>query len=228
MAEFQPCMSFIYVRNKCNFLLLPIPRKTSATERIITMDIISLVLLALGLSADAFAVSVTNGMCSNGKITKRHAVYTAFTFGFFQALMPTLGFIFGRTFSDIVCHYQHWIALLLLGAIGINMLFDTYKEWKNPDADVCTVKDIFSIRNLVIQGIATSIDALAAGVSIAVLEIDIITAALIIGIITFVSCMVGVYIGKKFGSMLGLRAKLIGGIVLISIGLKIFIQNQFF
>ncbi|MDF2906348.1 MAG: hypothetical protein K0R34_1669 [Herbinix sp.] len=188
------------------------------------MGLITLVLLALGLSADAFAVAVTNGMCSN-KVTKRHAVATALSFGFFQALMPVLGYTLGRTFSDIVCRYQHWIALLLLGAIGVNMLADTYKEWKNPET-TCEIRSIFNVKNLIMQGIATSIDALAAGVSIAVLNINILSAAMIIGLITFVLCILGVFIGKKFGSLLGLRAKLIGGIVLIMIGLKIFIENQ--
>ncbi|MDF2943939.1 MAG: hypothetical protein K0S01_2797 [Herbinix sp.] len=189
------------------------------------MDFITLALLALGLSADAFAVSVTNGMCG-GKVTKRHAFYTAFTFGFFQALMPVLGFTLGRTFSDIVSRYQHWIALFLLGAIGVNMLVEAMKDWRNT-LEVCSTKNIFTPRNLIIQGIATSIDALAAGVSIAVLNINIFSAALLIGAITFLCCTIGVYIGKKFGSLLGLRARLVGGLVLILIGLKIFIENQF-
>jgi putative Mn2+ efflux pump MntP len=189
------------------------------------MDFLTLILLALGLSADAFAVAVTNGICSS-RVTKRHAFYTALTFGFFQALMPVLGFTLGRTFSDIVCRYQHWIALFLLGAIGINMLLEAIKEWRNPE-DVCVTKNIFTPKNLIMQGIATSIDALAAGVSIAVLKINIFSAALLIGTITFFCCAIGVYIGKKFGSLLGMRARLVGGLVLILIGLKIFIQNQF-
>lgn len=191
------------------------------------MDLLTLVLLALGLSADAFAVAITNGMCSN-RVTKGHAIATAFAFGFFQALMPVLGFTLGRTFSDFVCRYQHWIALLLLGAIAINMLTDTFKEWKSAGTvSMCTTRNIFSVKNLLMQAIATSIDALAAGVSIAVLNINIVSAALLIGLITFILCMAGVYIGKKFGSLLGLRAKLIGGLVLLTIGLKIFIENQF-
>ncbi len=189
------------------------------------MDLLTLIFLALGLSADAFAVAVTNGICSN-KVTKRHAVSTAFTFGFFQGLMPVLGFTLGKTFVDIVCRYQHWIALLLLGAIGVNMLSDTYKEWNCTETTNIN-RSLFQARNLIMQGIATSIDAFAAGVSIAVLNINIISAALIIGLITFVLCTLGVYIGKKFGALLGLRAKLFGGIVLIIIGLKIFVENQF-
>ena len=188
------------------------------------MDFVTITLLALGLSADAFAVSVMNGICSD-KITRREALLTALFFGFFQALMPVLGFILGNTFSEVVNRYQHWIALFLLGAIGVNMVQQVYKDRKNPDED-CP-PDIFSARNLTMQGIATSIDALAAGVSLAMLKINIISSALVIGIITFFLCYLGVYVGKKFGNLLGLRARLTGGILLILLGLKIFIENQF-
>jgi putative Mn2+ efflux pump MntP len=140
--------------------------------------------------------------------------------------MPVLGYALGTTFSEFVCRYQHWIALFLLGAIGINMLSEAFKEWKHPEA-TCTTKSIFTAKNLVMQGIATSIDALAAGVSLAVLEINIISAAILIGTITFFCCAFGVYIGKKFGSILGLRARFVGGFILILIGLKIFVENQF-
>lgn len=189
------------------------------------MGLFTLIFLALGLSADAFAVSVTNGMCSN-KITKKNALDTALTFGFFQALMPVLGFFLGRTFSDFVSHFQHWIALFLLGFIGINMISDAIKEQKHPE-DACKIKNVFTPKNLILQGIATSIDALAAGVSFAVMNINIASAALSIGTITFICSAVGVYIGRKFGFLLGIRAKFIGGITLIIIGLKIFIQYQF-
>ncbi len=191
------------------------------------MDLITLFLLAFGLASDAFAVSVTNGMCSS-RITKRHALLTALTFGFFQALMPVLGYVLGNSFADFVFRYQHWIALLLLGAIGVNMLSDALKEWKTPEGEVCTTLNIFQAKNLILQGIATSIDALAAGVSIAVLNINILSSALIIGVITFLLCTAGVYIGKRFGTILGFRAKILGGIVLIGIGARIFIQNQFY
>lgn len=190
------------------------------------MDFITLLLLAFGLSADAFAVSVTNGMCSN-KVTKKHALITALTFGFFQALMPTLGYVLGNTLADIISRFQHWIALLLLGAIGVNMLSDAIKEWRSPKAQVCTTLNVFRAKNLILQGVATSIDALAAGVSIAVLNINILTSAFFIGVITFLLCTIGVYIGKRFGTILGSRAKLLGGLVLIGIGVKIFIENQF-
>lgn len=188
------------------------------------MDLITLILLALGLSADAFAVSVTNGMCSN-KITKQNAFLTAFTFGFFQAAMPVLGFFLGRTFSDFISRFQHWVALFLLGFIGINMIVDAIKEHRNPDNECCN-KNIFTAKNLILQGIATSIDALAVGVSFAVMKINIVSASLLIGTITFLCCALGIFIGRKFGSMLGLRAKMSGGILLILIGVRIFIEYQ--
>jgi putative Mn2+ efflux pump MntP len=194
-------------------------------RKISNMDIISLLLLALGLSADAFAVSVTDGICSF-KVSKKDALLTAGIFGFFQALMPVLGYILGTTFSGIVNRYQHWIALFLLGAIGVNMLAEAFKEWRNPE-ETCLATNIFTLKNLIMQGIATSIDALAAGVSCAVLNINIVTSALIIGIITFLLCAPGVYIGKRFGSLLKLRARLVGSVILILLGVKIFIENQF-
>ena len=189
------------------------------------MDFITLILLALALSADAFAVAVTDGICSS-KVTKKDAFITALTFGVFQALMPVLGFALGHTFSEFVYRYQHWIALILLGAIGINMISEAIVDWKNPD-NTCPT-NVFSAKNLIMQGIATSIDALAAGISLAVLKINIFSSASLIGLITFFCCLFGVYIGKKFGSLLGLRARLIGGCILLLIGLKIFVENQFF
>jgi putative Mn2+ efflux pump MntP len=189
------------------------------------MDYITLVLLAFGLSADAFAVAVTNGICDN-HVTKRDTLTTALTFGFFQALMPILGFFLGTSFSDFVHRFQHWIAIFLLGAIGLNMINEAIKDWSEP-ADTCPLTDVFTPKNLILQGIATSIDALAAGVSLAVLEINIVSSALLIGIITFCFCAFGVYIGNKFGSLLGQKARLVGGLIIIAIGLKIFIENQF-
>lgn len=188
------------------------------------MDCFTLILLSLGLAADAFAVSITNGMCSR-KITPKNALLTGITFGFFQAIMPVLGFYLGKSFSGIVYRFQHWVALFLLCAIGINMLADTVYHQEN--VVVNRDKTIFTPRNLILQGIATSIDALAAGISFAVLESNIIYAASLIGMITMTSCFFGVYIGRIFGFLLGIRAKLIGGIILILIGLKIFFENQF-
>lgn len=187
------------------------------------MDLISLILIAFSLSADAFAVAVSNGICSASP-TKKNVLTTAFTFGLFQGIMPLLGFTLGRTFSDIICRYQHYVALILLAIIGINMIQEAIKEQKHPET-FCTVRNVFSAKNLILQGIATSIDALAVGVGYAAMEVNIVFAAALIAMVTFFCCSFGVFIGKKFGTLLGIRARLIGGILLIIIGLKIFIGN---
>ncbi len=187
------------------------------------MDLITRMLIGLGLSADAFAVAVTNGICSN-RTNKKNVLATAVTFGFFQGLMPLLGFYLGKTFADIICRYQHYVALFLLTAIGINMITDAARERKQPE-DICIVRNIYTARNLILQGIATSIDALAVGVSFAAMKVNIITASLLIGVITFFCCFLGVCIGKRFGALLGLRARLVGGILLIVIGLRIFAEK---
>ncbi len=187
------------------------------------MDLTTRILIALSVTADAFAVSITNGICSS-KTTKKNVLATALTFGLFQATMPVLGFILGRSFSDIIYRYQYYIALFLLSAIGINMIHETVREQKLPD-ELCIQKNIFSIKNLLLQGIATSIDALAVGVSFAALKVNIAATVLLIGGITFLCCAFGVLIGKKFGNLLGIRARLVGGILLILIGFRIFSEN---
>jgi putative Mn2+ efflux pump MntP len=197
------------------------------------MDFFTLLLLALGLAADAFAVSITNGICSNHMhqearqdtlqaLNRKYAFITGITFGFFQAAMPVLGYFLGRTFFEFVHRYQHWVALFLLSAIGINMLVDAVREQQNPEFP--SRETVFTGKNLILQGAATSIDAMAAGVSFAVLDISIATPALLIGIITFIFCFLGVYIGKMFGTVFGSRARFAGGILLICIGLKIFLE----
>ncbi len=185
------------------------------------MGYFTLLLIALGLSADAFAVSITNGICSS-KVNKINAFLTGITFGFFQALMPVLGFFLGRTFFEVIHRYQHWAAFLLLCAIGINMLVDAKKELHSQN--ISEVTNVFTAKSLMLQGTITSIDAMAAGISFAALEIHIITAVLIIGMITFILCFTGVYIGRICGNLLGIRAKFVGGITLMLIGLKIFIE----
>lgn len=187
------------------------------------MNLITLILLALGLSADAFAVSLSDGICSK-KVSINNAFAVSFTFGAFQAVMPMLGFILGHTFSDLVNRFQHPIALILLAAIGINMIAEVIKESRLTNESCETKSDIFTLKNLTLQGIATSIDALAVGVSFAVMKANIITSCLMIGIITFICCMIGIYIGKKFGTLLGSRARVVGGVMLILIGVKLFID----
>lgn len=187
------------------------------------MDLITRIMIAFGLAADAFAVAVTNGICCC-RVTKKNIFATSITFGFFQGIMPVIGFFLGRTFSDVISRYQHFVALLLLGSIGINMLVEVMKERKDPEA-ACPTNDVFSAKNLILQGIATSIDALAVGVGFAAMKVNILTTSLLIGFITFLCCTLGVFIGRKFGSLLGLRARLVGGILLILIGIKLFIEG---
>jgi len=205
-----PSMSFIYNGTKLKGYTI--------------MDFITQILLAFCLATDAFAVSITNGMCSS-KITKKNVFATAFTFGAFQGMMPILGFILGNYFTEIISRYQHYVALFLLGAIGLNMIIEAFKEHKNPECP-CAPRNIFSVGNLIIQGIATSIDALAVGVSLSAINADISSTSVIIGLITFLCCAMGVYIGRKFRVLIGVRAKLGGGILLLLIGIKIFIENM--
>ncbi len=187
------------------------------------MDFITPFLLSIGLSADAFAVSVTDGICSK-EVTKRNALLTSLIFGAFQGIMPIIGYYLGNIFYDVILRYHHWVALLLLSALGVNMIFDAIKELKNPE-NQCDTNKVFSIKNLMIQGIATSIDAMAAGIGLIALDIAIFPTALLIATITFAVSYAGVFLGNKFSCKLGQRAKLIGGIILIVIGCKIFFEH---
>lgn len=189
------------------------------------MDFITQILLGFCLAADAFAVSITNGMCCS-RITQKNVLSTAITFGTFQAIMPILGYVLGSTFTEVISKYQHYVALFLLGAIGLEMIVDALKEHKHPES-LCFYNSIFAVGNLLLQGIATSIDALAVGVILAAINANIVSTSLLIGIITFSCCVFGVLIGRRFGMLLGIRAKLGGGILLILIGVKIFIEHVF-
>lgn len=183
------------------------------------MDLFTIVTVAVGLSMDAFAVSVTNGMCVRDLNNKRR-VLTALSFGIFQAAMPIIGYFLGRTFSDAISAVDHWVALILLSAIGINMIVEAIKS-KNEECSLAP----FSYKSLFVQSIATSIDALAVGISFAVLNINIWVSALFIGAITFGICLFGIFIGKKLNSLFKNKASIVGGVILIAIGLKIFIEH---
>lgn len=189
-------------------------------------QILTLFFISIGLAMDAFAVSITNGMCYSN-FNRNYAVGTALTFGLFQALMPTVGFLAGRFLSGTISFLDHWIAFVLLVIIGANMIFEAIKESRS--ADVCKnkSKDI-TVKIILMQGIATSIDAMALGISFALMNINIVAAVLMIGIITFLICLIGVFIGKRCTSLLKNRARIFGGIVLCAIGLKILIEHLFF
>lgn len=187
------------------------------------MELAELLLLAIGLSMDAFAVSVTNGLC-NKKANWKGAVACGLCFGIYQGLMPTIGFALGKTFESLITSIDHYIALILLGFIGGKMLIDGIKN-DEEEADN-TINLTFSL--LMVQGVATSIDALAVGVSFAALSVNIVSAALFICCTTFVFGFVGFFIGKRFGTILNNKAQILGGIILIAIGVKIFVEHMFF
>jgi len=164
--------------------------------------------LGVGLAMDATAVSMTNGM-SVKNIRKMETFLIASAFGIFQGIMPFIGYFAGTLFSEYISRIDHWIALLLLGYIGGKMIFESVS--KNDDiVAVCA----FSFRMLLIQAISTSIDALAVGVSLAALEASIIKSCVVIAVMTFLLSFVAVFIGRRFGDILGQKAQIVGGICL--------------
>ncbi len=165
---------------------------------------------------DAFAVSVTKGITLK-KINLSVAIKIAFFFGLFQAIMPLIGWLFGMNFELYIRSIDHWIAVILLSFLGIKMIIETI----NGDDDNETNSTYLNNKELIILSIATSIDALAVGVTFAFLNIDIIPICISIGVITFIVCFIGVIIGKKIGSVLKDSAQIIGGIILVLIGLNI-------
>lgn len=187
------------------------------------MGLIELLGISLGLAMDAFAVSVTNGIVNKQK-RYRCAVMCAVIFGIFQALMPTIGYLFGNLFSEYIERYAGIIALLLLGFIGGKMI---YEATRSNSGETSETKKI-GLSMLLIQGIVTSIDALAVGISFSTFQVNIFVSVIIIGIITAIISFIGVIIGSRFGSVLNKRAEIVGGLILVIIGLKIFIENTFF
>lgn len=194
------------------------------------MGIIELFLIGAGLSMDAFAVSIGNGL-SMKKSDSKAALAIAFSFGLFQALMPLLGYFLGSAFEQVIKDFDHYIALIFLGFIGGKMIFDGIKEIREKKSDEAEEKNAFklSFGTLMIQAVATSIDALIVGVSFAALpNVNIWAAITLIGITTFAISLIGVFFGKKFGQLLGSKAEILGGIILVGIGLKVFIEHSFF
>jgi len=181
------------------------------------MPTITIFIIALGLAMDAFAVSITSGFAIK-KLKPWHVIKIALFFGFFQGIMPVIGWYMGLSFRAYIVDYDHWIAFGLLGIIGGKMIYESFQEEedkKNP------------LNNLVllILAIATSIDALAVGLSFSFLNIEIGFPALVIGIVTFFFSSIGVYLGHCFGNYFGKRMELIGGLVLIAIGFKILFDH---
>ena len=187
------------------------------------MGLIELFFLAVGLSMDAFAVAVCKGL-SMRKVTLNNAGIVGLYFGGFQAGMPLIGYFLGLQFKDYIMSIDHWIAFGLLVYLGIRMI----QESLDKDDDVEPIqseKELLSFKNMSILAIATSIDALAVGITLAFLQVDIIPAVTFIGIITFILSMVGVKIGNVFGIKYKSKAEFVGGAILILMGIKILLEH---
>ena len=183
------------------------------------MGLLELFILAIGLSMDAFAVSVCKGLATQ-RVNPKHMIIAGIWFGGFQALMPLIGYFLGTAFEKYVTAVDHWIAFILLGAIGGNMIKEAFSGGEN-EAD-----GSFGFKTMLVMAIATSIDALAVGITFALLpDVNIVAAVSFIGVTTFIHSAVGVKIGNVFGAKYKSKAELAGGIILIILGIKILIEH---
>lgn len=183
------------------------------------MDLLIILGIAISLAMDAFSVSIVAGIVIE-KITWRHYFRLAFHFGFFQCAMPILGFYAGSLLGDVIHRYDHWIAFIILSGIGLKMIIDSFSEKENT-----ITKDPSRGFMLVFFSIATSIDALAVGFSLYVLNKPIIIPAIIIGIVCAFFSILGIRLGKSAGSLFSKSASIIGGLILIAIGCKILLNH---
>lgn len=187
------------------------------------MDIFTIIIIGIGLAMDAFSVSVTDGIILK-KPRLSSAVKIALFFGGFQFLMPVLGYLLGSAFARYITAFDHWLAFCLLGFIGAKMIWEAFHE----DDECNEIKNPLDNYTLFILAIATSIDALAVGITFATMSVSVIFASALIGIITFFICLLGVFLGSWFGNLLGNKAEITGGLVLIGIGIKILFEHLFF
>ncbi|MBQ8812134.1 MAG: manganese efflux pump [Bacteroidales bacterium] len=183
------------------------------------MTIAELLIIAVGVSMDAFAVSICKGL-SVRKVKPVYSLSAGLWFGGFQALMPLVGYYLGMSFTEFVSEVDHWIAFVLLGLIGANMI----KESLHKD-ECCTVDPDFSCKTMLAMAVATSIDALAIGVSLAFLNVNVWNAVIIIGLVTGVFSAAGIYIGNVFGNRYKSKAEFAGGLILIIMGVKILLEH---
>lgn len=184
------------------------------------MTLYEMITLAVALSMDAFAVALCKGACLSEMKDRGESLAVAVTFGFYQALMPLIGWFFGSRFKEYIESVDHFIAFGLLGFIGIKLV---YEAWKSRGEElVCTP---LHFMELMLLGIATSIDALAAGIALAVLDLNIWLAILLIGCITLTLSFIGFKLGKRYGTKLQSKAQLVGGLALVIIGTKILIEH---
>lgn len=183
------------------------------------MGIAELMIIAVGVSMDAFAVSICKGL-SVSEVRPAHALKTVVWFGGFQALMPVIGYFLGVSFADMVSSVDHWIAFILLGIIGANMIRESFEK-----EECCRKDSDFSFSTMLALALATSIDALAIGVSFAFLHVNIWIAVICIGLVTGAFSAAGVFVGNSFGRKYKSKAEVAGGIILILMGIKILVEH---
>ncbi len=184
------------------------------------MGVVELLLIAVGLSMDAFAVSVCKGLGMR-RLNVRVALVLALLFGVFQAGMPVIGWLLGSQFLWLIEPVDHWIAFVLLGFIGGKMILDAVRG----EEEESGVVDRVAWGEFLMLAVATSIDALAVGISLAALNVEIVPSVLIIGVVTFVLSLVGVLVGHLFGSRFERPAQIVGGVVLVLIGVKVLLEH---
>ena len=187
------------------------------------MGFLELFILAVGVSMDACAVSICKGLCMRKADLRAQAICGAW-FGGFQALMPLIGFFLGTLFAEAIEAVDHWVAFILLGIIGINMLKEAFEK---KEADSCDANEAdLSAKTMFVMAIATSIDALAVGISLAMAgNVNIVLAVVLIGVVTFILSAVGVKVGNVFGSRYEKKAQFCGGAILILLGVKILLEH---
>lgn len=182
------------------------------------MTLIEIIIIGISLAMDAFAVSVSNGMCTKGQ-RFFNALLCGVVFGLYQGVMPAIGYTLGSGFGEKIEKYDHYIALILLGFIGVKMIWEALCDSQKASESRLTIP------MLLVQGLATSVDALAVGVSLAALSADIVLSSAVICVITLFIAFCGYYIGSKFGSFSSDKAEIAGGTALILIGIRIFLSH---
>jgi putative Mn2+ efflux pump MntP len=186
------------------------------------MGLITIIIIAVGLAMDAFAVSIVSGSAYK-QLKVKHALRTAVFFGAFQAFMPLIGALAGLSLKEYIANYDHWMAFGLLSAVGGKMIYESFKI--KPAKENFDPSNIFI---LLVLSVATSIDALVVGITLPLITSSIVVAVIIIGLVTFALSYLGVFIGKKFGHFFESKIEALGGLVLIALGLKILIEHLFF
>ncbi len=183
------------------------------------MDLVTIIVIAVGLAMDAFAVSIVSGSVYQ-QLHVRHAVRMAVFFGGFQAFMPLIGSLAGMSVKDYIADYDHWVAFGLLAAVGGKMIYESFKIESSKKS-----LDPSNVMVLLVLALATSIDALAIGITLSLIVSSITVAVIIIGLVTFVLSYLGVFIGKKFGHFFENKIEALGGIILIGLGIKILFEH---